>query len=185
MAQETVEKTAKRTPVAPIAAAPAAPAGIVRRAVKGLGFLIGIGLGKTPQAGAEATDQSTRLAEERTNLALERNYMAAERTLMGWIRTTLAMISFGFTLGKLGQALRSVEVKMVVGGTRTVSVESLAYFLVILGTLALLAAAVQHRLRMQDLYARGLRRQISITFVVAVMLTVVGGFAFTALVMHL
>ncbi len=130
-------------------------------------------------------DVSTRLAYRRTDLALDRTYLAAERSLMAWIRTTLAMISFGFTLGKLGQALHSVEVKGVLGGARTLSVDSIAYFLVILGTLALLGATLQHWLRMHELYTMGLPTQVSITFGVAVLLTLVGGFALTSLVMNL
>ena len=34
-------------------------------------------------------------------LARERNREAAERTLMAWIRTALALIGFGFGIGKL------------------------------------------------------------------------------------
>jgi hypothetical protein len=64
-------------------------------------------------------------------------------------------------------------------------VESIAYFLVVLGTLALLMATIQHRVRMRELYVMGLRRQVSTSFVVAVLLIVVGGFAMTSLVMAL
>jgi putative membrane protein len=38
-------------------------------------------------------------------LARERNRAAADRTLMAWIRTALAMIGFGFGVGKLYDAL--------------------------------------------------------------------------------
>lgn len=124
-------------------------------------------------------------ADIATSLAMDRNYMAAERTLMAWIRTALSMISFGFTIGKLGQVLSTVEVKGLMGRTTMMSVEGIAYFLVILGTLALSMATVQHRVRMYQLYTMGLRRQVSTSFVVAVLLIVVGGFALTSLVMSL
>jgi uncharacterized membrane protein YidH (DUF202 family) len=71
-------------------------------------------------------DVGTALAHERTDLALDRSYLAAERTLMAWIRTALSMISFGFTIGKLGQVLHDVQVKGLLGGGRTVSLENLA-----------------------------------------------------------
>ncbi|WP_410961755.1 DUF202 domain-containing protein, partial [Salmonella sp. SAL4457] len=68
--------------------------------------------------------------------------MAAERTLMAWVRTSLAMISFGFTLGKLGDALDSAEVNLLFG--RATDIIGVAYYLVIIGTLALVLAAIQN-----------------------------------------
>ena len=38
-------------------------------------------------------------------LARERNQAAADRTLMAWIRTSIAMIGFGFGVGKLSDVL--------------------------------------------------------------------------------
>jgi hypothetical protein len=63
--------------------------------------------------------------------------------------------------------------------------QTLAYFLVILGTLALLAAAFQHWRRVRDLRAMGQGHEITITLIVALLLAAVGGFAFTSLVMAL
>lgn len=185
MSGESGERTPKGELHKPPAAAPAAPAGRVRKALAGLGGLLGIFPGKTPEPETGTADASTRLAQRRTDFALERNYMAAERTLMAWIRTALSMISFGFTIGKLGQVLKDVEVRGFLGHMRDVSVESIAYFLVILGTLALLGAVVQHWLEVREFRAMGLRRRISIAFVVGMLLTVVGGFALSALVLKL
>ena len=93
--------------------------GWAKKALAGLGSLLGIGPGKEPEPGAGKSDVATRLAEQRTDLALGRNYMAAERTLMAWIRTSLSMISFGFTIGKLGQVLKNVEVKGLLAASAT------------------------------------------------------------------
>ena len=127
-------------------------------------------------------DVGTELAHERTNLALERNYLASERTLMAWIRTALSMISFGFTIAKLGQAMHDVELKKLLGGFRIVGVRRLGYCLVVLGTLALFGAALQHWRRAHDLHAMGLPRRLGITFIVAVALVIIGALAFTSLV---
>ncbi len=116
----------------------------------------------------------------RTDLALERSVMAAERTLMAWIRTCLALISFGFTLGKLGDALRSVEVSLPLG--RTTDIVGVAYYLVILGTLALVLAAVQNRIEVTELVRMGLKRRPSLAFVMAVLLSLFGMFVLTDLV---
>ena len=120
-----------------------------------------------------------------TTLALDRTHLASERTLMGWIRTALSMISFGFTIGKLGQAVTEIEVKGLLLRERMVSVEQIARFLVSLGLVALLAATVQHLLRLRSYRKLGDRRGFSISVMVAVLLFLVGSFALTALVLKL
>lgn len=119
-----------------------------------------------------------------TQFAYSRTAMAADRTLQAWVRTALSMISFGFTIGKLGQAFNEIQTAGPLGG-RTVEVATLAYFLVVLGTLSLAAASIQYWLRIRQLRAQGLPRRISLSFIVANILTVVGGTAFVALVMKL
>ena len=130
------------------------------------------------------TSTSTQLAYERTDLALERTALAAERTLQAWIRTALSMISFGFTIGKLGQAFEEIQLKGPLIN-RTVGVESIAYFLVVLGTLALAGATFQHWVTVRQLRARGLPHTVSLAVIVANLLVVVGGGAFIALVLKL
>ncbi len=102
-----------------------------------------------------AATESTHLAQERTDLALTRSYLAAERTLMGWIRTALSMIGFGFTIGKLGEALQRPELKGLLH-MHMYSVRGLADLLVILGTVSLVAACWQHWRRVRALHALGL-----------------------------
>jgi hypothetical protein len=46
-------------------------------------------------------------------------------------------------------------------------------------------ATIQHWFRMRELYAMGLRRQFSISFFVALVLVVVGGFALSSLILAL
>lgn len=45
-----------------------------------------------------------------TQLAIQRTFMAADRTLMAWIRTAMSMISFGFTIYKIVDGLRTEAV---------------------------------------------------------------------------
>lgn len=134
----------------------------------------------------KSADVGTELAHERTDMALSRSYLAIERTLMAWIRTSLSMISFGFTIGKLGQVLKDLQIKGPKGGIiRTVSAEEIAHFLVVLGTAALIGAAVQHRIQLRELYASGLQRRLSIAFIVSIVLSVLGGFALASLILAL
>ena len=116
----------------------------------------------------------------RTRLSLERTYLAAERTLQAWIRTSLSLISFGFTIGKLGQMVITLP-----GVPRDLSTNGLAYMLVVLGTLALAGATFQHWLTARSLRLRGLRRKPSLASIVALLLTLFGMFAFSALVLNL
>lgn len=148
-----------------------------------LAELFGFGGGRSGPPTPVAGDTGTRLAAERTDLALLRSYFAAERTLMAWVRTSLAMISFGFTLGKLGEALGAVSVKLLFG--HTAGIEGIAYFLVILGTLALLVSAVQNRIEVVQLFRQGLPRRFSLAFPLALLLSLLGIFAFTSLVINL
>ena len=129
------------------------------------------------------TVDRTRLAGTRTNLALTRSAMAAERTLMAWIRTCLAMISFGFTIEKLENVLASAKVNVAFG--RTADISGVAYFLVCLGTLALILAAVQYRFEVAAFTPPGLKRRPSLALVIAVLLSLFGVFAFTDLVSQL
>jgi putative membrane protein len=157
----------------------------IRKVLTGIESVLGFGPGKTEEHKDETGDVSTRLAHDRTNLALARSYLAADRTLMAWIRTALSMISFGFTIGKLGQYMDSINTRGFFGASRTVSVESIAYFLVILGTVSLLGAVLQYRFRMRQLLAMGFHPSFNIAFYVGLLLVAVGAFALTSLVMSL
>jgi putative membrane protein len=177
-------KSLSSAPVSTADAGAGAGTGI-RKIISGVKSVLSLGRRKTDESAAPTGDVNTTLAHQRTDLALDRNYMAADRTLMAWIRTALAMISFGFTIGKLGQVMQSVEVPGFFGNTRMMSVEGIAYFLTILGTLSLLGAAFQYWNRVRELRAMGLRRQVSISFIVSLLLSAVGGFALSSLILAL
>jgi putative membrane protein len=113
-----------------------------------------------------------------TELKDRRTAMAAERTLLAWIRTSMAMISFGFTIGRLGDALSSSKVHLL---GRDTDVVGLAYFLVVVGTVALIVAAIQYRRDMRVFDGRQ-GRPPDITFIVAILLGLLGLFAFADLV---
>jgi putative membrane protein len=127
--------------------------------------------------------ESQAAGTTQTNLALTRNILAAERTLMAWIRTSLAMISFGFTMGRLGDVLASSTVNVMFGHTADIS--GVAYYLVTIGTLALMTAALQYRIDVARLMPAGSKRRPSLAFVIAVLLSLLGIFVFTDLVTRL
>jgi putative membrane protein len=115
-------------------------------------------------------------------LAKERNRAAAERTLMAWIRTSLSLISFGFGIDRIVEALHQATGDQAV--TRHLS-RNIGLAFVAIGTLALLSAAFSHR---QDL--RQIERgnftyvsRLSLSFVVAIALIFVGLYAFVGILL--
>jgi putative membrane protein len=142
-----------------------------------------VAAGSTVQPDIKPADRSTRRSSTGNELALERTLMAAERTLMAWVRTSIALISFGFTLGKLGDVLKSAKVTL--WRDRTTDVIGVAYYLVILGTVALVLAVVQNRLEVSALARQGLARRPSLAFVIAILVGLLGLFVFTDLVTQL
>lgn len=125
---------------------------------------------------AAQKDRGTVLAEERTELALHRTIIAAERTLMAWVRTALSMIGFGFTIYKFFQYLPQ---DIAAGNIRRPQApRNLGLTLITLGTLALVAAAWQHRRFLNEIGASQKRHIWSISFVVAIFVVLIGVVAF-------
>jgi putative membrane protein len=115
-----------------------------------------------------AKERGTVLAEERTDLALERTIIASERTLMAWIRTALSMIGFGFTIYKFFQ-YQADEI-----AARPQAPRNLGLTLIALGTVALTAAAWQHRVFLNRLGARQSKHVWSVSFGVAMAVILIG-----------
>ena len=121
-------------------------------------------------------DRGTFLAEERTDLAVQRTIIASERTLMAWIRTSLSMIGFGFSIYKFFQYLPE---EIAAGNiSRPQAPRNLGMSLIALGTLALSAAAWQHRSFLNDIGAAQKRYVWSISFVVAIFVILIGVITF-------
>jgi putative membrane protein len=177
MNTESDERIRDPKPASSAAPEAAGHGGAIREILGGFAASLGIARSAPLKPAEDALDTKTLLAMDRT-------YWAAERTLMGWVRTALSMIGFGFTIGKIGQTLQNVEVKGF-RGVREIGVDSVAYMLVVLGTVSLLAAAVQYSRSVYALQANGLRVRPSIAFLVALVLCAMGIVAFSSLVSNL
>lgn len=130
-------------------------------------------------SGQQPADRSTQLAKERTDLAMTRTIIAAERTLMAWIRTSISMIGFGFTIFKFVQYLRDSQ--KAAGTVHIHSARNLGLAFVTLGTLALVAAAIQHRVFLNEMGVKEGKRLWSIAFIVALVMVVIGLLAFVSI----
>ena len=117
-------------------------------------------------------DKGTTLAEERTDLAIKRTLIAAERTLMAWIRTAISMIGFGFSIYKFFQ----YQAEEIAAGNirRPQAPRNLGMSLIALGTVALTAAAWQHRRFLKEIGANQTRHVLSVSFVVAICVILIG-----------
>lgn len=93
---------------------------------------------------ANLPDNPISLANE---LARERNREAADRTLLAWIRTSLALISFGFGIERLGQAAIELDAKLA--GFSAIRTRIGGAVLVALGVAATLAGMWEHRRMLQ------------------------------------
>ncbi|MGB8478477.1 MAG: DUF202 domain-containing protein [Acidobacteriaceae bacterium] len=125
---------------------------------------------------APKKDPATILAESRTDLAIQRTVMASERSLMAWIRTALSMIGFGFTIYKFFQYLPE---EIAAGNIqRPNAPRNLGLTLIALGTLGLIGAAWQHRRFLNEIGATQARHIYSISFMVAVLVILIGAVTF-------
>jgi putative membrane protein len=76
-----------------------------------------------------------------------RIFFAAERTLLAWLRTGLTVIGLGFVVARFGLLLRVLAAQSHGAYTQARSEPSgaLGVLFVLIGTIAVLGATVQHR----------------------------------------
>src|SRR5271155_5226911 len=72
-------------------------------------------------------------------LSLQRTVLSHERTMLAWVRTSTSLITFGFGIQQFFRATRGPEFSDLIG-PRTFGLT-----MIVIGLLALLLAALQHR----------------------------------------
>ena len=102
---------------------------------------------------------------------------------MAWIRTALAMIGFGFGVGKLYEALEQSNPGQVVDPLHSSRIVGEA--LIALGVLGLLAAVVQHLKILKQITSEQYiyRPPRALPMIVAVLLLSIGVFAFVSILL--
>ncbi len=113
-------------------------------------------------------------------LAKERNRAAAERTLMAWIRTSLSLISFGVGIDRIVAAIHNT---FDTGVDRFHLSRVLGLSFIVIGTFALLGAALNHRQDLENIKQKKFTYQsrLSLSLLVAIALIAVGIFAFVGI----
>jgi putative membrane protein len=103
-----------------------------------------------------------------------RVFFAAERTLLAWLRTGLTIIALGFVVSRFGLFVRLLEMQSP-GSAPTPQIATsaaLGVAFVIVGTLAIVVAAIQHQRFIATLPQVDLPRAYSRTFALALSLVV-------------
>ena len=77
-----------------------------------------------------------------TELARERNREASDRTFMSWIRTSLALIGFGFGLGKVHSYMEAAFPDIDLNPVANIRLYGGAFMA--LGAFCLIGAGIQH-----------------------------------------
>ena len=127
-------------------------------------------------------DRSTQLSEKRTALSIERSFLSFERTLMSWLRTSLSMISFGFTIAKFFEYLAEQRGAPMVGRFgQTWASDTVGMAMIVIGTVALVIAVIQHKRRVDALRGMGLVPQWNLALWVATFIAILGVFALVSL----
>ncbi|WP_321951197.1 YidH family protein [Paraburkholderia bannensis] len=120
-------------------------------------------------------DEATLQTRARTALAVERTFFAIERT-------SLSMISFGFTLAKFFEYVQSQHGAPVVGRFgATWSPRAVGTAMVVIGTIALLIAVIQHGRRVRVLCREGLAAQWNLAYWIGIAVAALGAFALASL----
>jgi inner membrane protein YidH len=132
-----------------------------------------------------ATDKPPQEINVSTELGKERTREAADRTLMAWIRTCLSLIGFGFGIAKFRDILVEAEHIHPASHLHTTMIFGLSF--ISLGIFGLLAAVIQHwrilqHLKHEEFQYTGFRPVVMVT---AILLLLIGLFAFIAILMRL
>ena len=106
-----------------------------------------------------------------TQLAADRTRLAYERTLMAWVRTATSLISFGFTIYKFFQFLRTDRPAPREG---MLGLRAFAVLMIVIGITALLLASIDHLRHRRALQSEHGPMPYSLAAVVAILIGVLG-----------
>jgi len=124
------------------------------------------------------TVNNLKAKQTTTEFARLRSRDATERTLMAWIRTGLALIGFGFGIGKAQDYLEQIHPDRIYDPIHGARIFGGA--LITLGVLAVLMAIFQYRRRLRQIKQNVFvySEPLPLSEVIAVILLLIGLFGF-------
>jgi putative membrane protein len=114
-------------------------------------------------------------------LAIDRTRMAAERTLMAWVRTALSMITFGFSIYKVLQALQQQSTAHVL---RPQAPRNTGLTLIGIGIFVLIVAGAQHVKYIKKLGSAPGDKQWDLSLIVACLIAFLGILLFGSIILN-
>ena len=130
----------------------------------------------------ELARERTDKASDQTRWAADRTLWASDRTMIAWIRTSLALIGFGFGVGRALEYLEKF-------GRETDPSQSAKIFggsFILLGVLAVIAAIIQHFRIEKRFQKSGYHRiePVPLGLLSSVILLLIGIFAFALVLIN-
>jgi putative membrane protein len=114
-------------------------------------------------------------------MALDRTRLAYERTQMAWVRTATSLISFGFTIFKFFEYLRSEKAPVP---DRWFGPREFALLMISTGLVALLLSTIEHRRHMKALRAHYGPVPYSLAALVSGLIAILGVFGFFSVLLQ-
>lgn len=107
-----------------------------------------------------------------------RVFFAAERTLLAWLRTGLTIIAIGFLISRFGLFVQflSAQTPSVTHHTNVTIPATLGIIFVIIGSIAIASAAIQHKRFVATLSASSLPSAYSgqLAFMLSILTAILG-----------
>jgi putative membrane protein len=129
---------------------------------------------------ANQTEHNTSALDNSTRLAFERTWVAYERTMLAWVRTATSLITFGFSIYKFFQIIRSEAER----SAHFIGARQFGILLVSIGLASLALATVEYRQNIRRLGAQYQGRPRSLAVIVAALISILGVLAMVLIVFH-
>lgn len=129
---------------------------------------------------ANQIEHSKSALDTSTRLAFERTWVAYERTMLAWVRTATSLITFGFSVYKFFQIVRSEAGQ----SAHLIGARQFGILLVSIGLASLALATLEYRQNIRRLGAEYQGRPRSLAVIVAALISVLGVLAMVMIVFH-
>jgi len=116
--------------------------------------------------------------DQSTKLAFDRTWVAYERTMLAWVRTATSLITFGFSVYKFFQIVRSENERT----NYLIGARQFGILLVSIGLASLVLATLEYRQNIRMLGTEYEGRPRSLAVIVAALISILGVVAMSLMI---